>query len=226
MILAKTWKGDDLSGDWDFTIKIDGVRAIFHGSWINGKWHGKWISRAGKPLYNIPYPPPGVTDAEIYCGTFKKTMETVKTKQPEKLIHAVHPEYIYSLSPLDRRLIYQTFTDPTSDFIHQKLLDVVTMGYEGLILRQGDVWLKVKTKETYDTQITKIIEGTKRNHGRMGAVMTEYGKVGIGFTDMERKLVWSDPDAYIGATIEVECMHLTKGGKFRHPRFVRFREDK
>lgn len=218
MIKAKSWTGVDLFGEWDFTIKIDGVRALFK--------NGQWISRADKPLYNIPYPPQGVTDAEIYCGSFKKTIESIRTKQPRVLTHAVHPEYIYSLSPLDRRLTYQTFVDPKADFIRTKLLDIVTMGYEGLILRQNDVWLRVKPVETYDVTITEIIEGNGRNKGHMGAVMTPWGKVGVGFTDIDRKLVWDNPDTYVGMTIEVSCLQLTENCKFRHPRFIRFREDK
>nr|WP_283842052.1 hypothetical protein [Bradyrhizobium sp. KB893862 SZCCT0404] len=108
----------------------------------------------------------------------------------------------------------------------------IAKGYEGLVLRQGDVWLKVKPTETYDVLVTGIIEGTGKHKGRMGALMTPMGKVGTGFSDAERVTFWNyckEPDdgrGIMGETIEVECMKLTDDGKFRHPRFVRVRPDK
>ena len=61
----------------------------------------------------------------------------------------------------------------------------------------------------------------------MGALITEMGKVGTGFTDINREW-WADPcrDLPVPYIIEVECMGLTKNGKFRHPRFKRIRWDK
>ena len=43
----RTWNGNKLAGEWLVTLKVDGVRAI---------WHDEqgWLSRANKPLYNIP----------------------------------------------------------------------------------------------------------------------------------------------------------------------------
>lgn len=39
--------GQELTGNWQVTVKLDGVHAI---------WHDEqgWLSRANKPLYNIP----------------------------------------------------------------------------------------------------------------------------------------------------------------------------
>lgn len=225
MILAKTWKGDDLSGEWECTLKIDGVRALYRD--------GVWLSRANKPLYNIPTPNPGIVDVEIFCGSFKKTIEAVKTKHGGMVIQA---DAIYSLDPLDERLRFRTFNSPTADHIMRHLSYARTEGYEGLMLRQGDAWLKVKPKATYDVPVTGVIEGKGRNKGRMGAVMTPMGKVGIGFSDDERVTFWSyAQDVYendyiqspiVGMIIEVECMELTPDGKFRHGRFIRTRPDK
>lgn len=101
----------------------------------------------------------------------------------------------------------------------------MNMGYEGLVLRQGDVWLKVKPEETHDVPIIGFIESKKRP-GHIGAVMTPNGKVGVGFTIDERRILWTEQDVYKNVIMEVSCMQLTADGKFRHGRFVRFRWDK
>ena len=75
-----------------------------------------------------------------------------------------------------------------------------------------------------DVEILDIVEGTGRNKNRLGAFITNMGKVGSGLTDLDRDKYYDKK--YIGETIEVDCMELTPSGKFRHPRFVRLREDK
>jgi DNA ligase-1 len=81
----------------------------------------------------------------------------------------------------------------------------------------------------------------------MGALLTPRGKVGTGFTDKQRE-EWYEwfmtqpcgiydeagekPTRFelladgAAPTIEVDCWELTKDGKFRHPRYIRLREDK
>ena len=58
----------------------------------------------------------------------------------------------------------------------------------------------------------------------MGALLTEYGKVGTGFTDAQRETFTKENS--IGLLIEVEYMEMTGGLKFRHPRYIRIRHDK
>lgn len=245
MIKAKPWNGKDLKGTWEFTLKIDGVRALWDGA--------KWVSRAGKPLYNIPDPigfhipeegfevyltAPGRSSKENY----RATIECVRAKTKDR---PIPPSALYSLEPLDPRLYSGSLGNistaspylvdhPTADEIREALHRANRNGYEGLVLRQGDKWLKVKPVETYDVPVTGIIEGTGKHKGRMGALMTPMGKVGTGFTDKEREWWWTEAFAaplgkIIGApsyTIEVSCMQLTPDGKFRHPRFERIRYDK
>jgi hypothetical protein len=60
----RAWNGKGLAGEWLVTIKIDGVRAIWH----DGRG---WLSRANKPLYNIPtWQPGGPRDCEVFAGTY------------------------------------------------------------------------------------------------------------------------------------------------------------
>lgn len=149
-------------------------------------------------------------------------MEKVKSKRD--LI--IQPSSMYSLDPLDERLILANVLAPSADYIKKCLAAARSHGHEGLVLRQGDIWLKVKPEETYDVKITGFIEGTGRNKGRLGAVMTERGKVGVGFSDQDRKYIWENQNCLMEETMEVSCMQLTESGKFRHARFVRLRPDK
>jgi ATP-dependent DNA ligase len=124
----------------------------------------------------------------------------------------------------DPRLVLAELVDPTALQIRTRLDQQVALGDEGLILRQGDKWLKVKTKYTADVRVTGLMAGGGKYVGVLGAFETDFGNVGTGLTDAERARYNSE--SMIGALIEVEFMEMTPAGKFRHPRFVRIREDK
>ena len=55
----------------------------------------------------------------------------------------------------------------------------------------------------------------------MGALLTDHGKVGTGFSDSDREEDWK-----IGDLIEAEYMEITEAGKMRHARFIQRRLDK
>lgn len=204
----KLWEGQDLEGEWLITLKLDGVRALRTEEGV--------ISRKDKPLYNLDHL--DFTDAEIYLGSWEKTVSAVRTKNEVQNINQSH---VYSLEPLDERLILGTLVNPTANAIQLTMQGVLTLGYEGVVLRQGDKWLKVKPHETHDVKVLGTYPGKGKHTGRIGGVVTEFGKVGTGFLDQERI------DGFeIGETIEVACMGFTSKGKFRHARFVRRRFDK
>lgn len=226
MIKAKSWNGSDLRGTWKATVKLDGVRALWDGE--------KWVSRAGKPLYNIPPWYEGMAkDIEVYVGSFKDTITAVRTKNPTKDTPKVKRSHMFELDPMESGIFVWERENPTAHEIVATMEDLVSMGFEGIVLRQGDRWLKVKPEETYDVPVTGVVEGTGKNAGRLGALVTPMGEVGTGFTDEERTMAWDwhlgrlgEEWPLIGSIVEVSCMHLTREGKFRHPRFVRFRLDK
>lgn len=222
----KLWKNEDLTGIWQVTIKLDGVRALLG--------NGKVLSRSGKPLYNLDrFCLDGVVrDVEVYCGSWNQTASKVRTQSSVE----VFANELYDIDPIDPRLILCELENPTVSDIEAKLKYVVDKGYEGIVLRQGDIWYKVKPSETYDVKVIGIIEGKGKHKGKMGALETEMGNVGTGFTDAERTQFWNwhlniicerYPQSLETATvIEVECDSLTKDGKFRNPRFKRVRFDK
>jgi DNA ligase OB-like domain len=218
----RSWNGNKLSGHWFVTLKIDGVRAI---------WHDEqgWLSRADKPLYNIPAWREGnARDCEIFVGSFRDTIRATRTKLLKGDTPSVLPQHMYGLEPLDARLRWGTFTDPTAADILGQLQRANALGYEGLVLRQGKRWIKIKPEETHDVTITGYVEGRGKHLGRLGYVETDKGDVGSGFTDTERETLWAEAKAerLVGQVIEVKCMEFTATGKFRHPFFVRMRPDR
>jgi hypothetical protein len=200
----KTYKGETLK-DALVTLKIDGVRA-------HRKLEGV-VSRSGKPLFNIP---PIHDVCEVFLGTWEDTVSYVRTKGKEMLSE----EFLFSLNPIDPRLVdgeYALLEKEKIDELMQKALD---SGFEGLVIQSEGVLYKVKPKETYDVKVIGVVPGKGKHEGKMGALLTEMGKVGTGFTDEERGF------DFLGHIIEVEAMSLTPKGKFRHPRFIRIRYDK
>jgi ATP-dependent DNA ligase len=219
---TRSWNQKALSGDWLATIKIDGVRAI---------WHEErgWLSRAGKPLYNIPSWQPGCPrDCEIFIGNFRDTIRATLTKSVKSDTPAVLPMHLYGLEPLDARLHWDTLTNPTPNEILAELRRANGLGHEGLVLRQADCWIKIKPEETHDVPITGFVEGRGRHLGRLGYVTTIMGNVSSGFSDYEREVLWAEAKAekLVGQVIEVNCQEVTPRGQFRHPSFFRMRPDK
>lgn len=210
MIKAKVWKINPLKGAWLFTRKIDGVRALWDGT--------QWLSRANKPLYNMPEYKGGAKDVEVFYKDFAASITLTRTQINGT---KVPDDALYGLEPLDERLIVKTLVNPTVEQIEDELRYALERGDEGLILRQGDKWLKVKPNITHDVKVIGVIEGKGKHAGKMGALITPMGKVGTGFTDKDREI-----KDWMGKIIEVESMQLTPYGKFRHPRFIRERPDK
>lgn len=218
----RAWNGNRLAGDWLVTLKIDGVRAI---------WHDEqgWLSRANKPLFNVPpWRPGSPRDCEVFVGNFRDTIRATRTKFVKADVPPILREHIYGLEPLDPRLSRGTLTNPTPDDIRAQPQRANDLGHEGLVLRQDDVWIKIKPEETHDVAITGFVEGRGKHLGRLGYVKTAKGDVGSGFSDSEREMLWAEATAerLVGQVIEVSCMEFTPDGRFRHPFFVRMRPDK
>lgn len=218
-IKAKNWDGKDLKGHWTVSLKIDGVRALLT--------EDGWLSRNGKPLkgmidvagYEIG------TNIEIFKDSWEQSITVAKTTSPTG---EWSKEFFYKISPgLDQRLLRWSGEDLTAEQIDFFLEEALEAGYEGLVLRQEDTWLKVKPIETYDVKVIGVKEGRGRNCHKLGAFLTDMGNVGTGFTDEQRQDFWRRYQTLNeDITIEVECMELTPNGKFRHPRFIRIRWDK
>lgn len=181
-----------------------------------------WRSRSDKPLYNLDHIKAKIGDRfEVFLDNWETTVALVRTHRgvevPESCLHQIYPK-------LDPRLDIPKELHKLS--MQDLLKEVLRLGYEGIVLwhNEFDKCLKIKPYETYDVRITDIIEGKGKFKGKLGAFLTDKGKVGTGFTELDRSKLFDIN--LIGKIIEVKCMALTKNDMFRHPVFVRLREDK
>lgn len=114
-------------------------------------------------------------------------------------------------------------------------------GLEGCIIknrngtyhpRRNRDWMKLKDSASVDVPIVDCVEGTGKYEGMMGALVVDVEgvtvNVGTGFHDGERAELWeAHNEGWLrGKIIEVEYHEKTPDGSLRHPRFVRFRNDK
>lgn len=93
-------------------------------------------------------------------------------------------------------------------------------------------WMKIKEEETLDLEVVDIvISKTGKCKGKLGALIVDYKghqvRVGTGFSDSDREEIptlWEDDELPMMA--EVSFQSVTEAGSLRHPRFIRWREDK
>ena len=133
--------------------------------------------------------------------------------------------------------------DDTSQVI-EYLNYVISDGGEGVMLNLTDstykftrCWdiMKVKKMNTLDLEIIGFEEGSGRLTGTLGAILVRYKngnvvKVGSGFEDGLREVIWENQEDYIGAICEISYFEETKnadgGISLRFPVFKDFRPDK
>jgi DNA ligase-1 len=123
----------------------------------------------------------------------------------------------------------------------------VDAGYEGIMVKnpkapyqckRTDAWLKIKPFFSVDLEIIKVEEGDADGKyvGQLGAIvcrgedrgLTIQVNVGSGFTDQDRKTLWSRREEIIGMIVEIRADAVTKEHgsdtcSLRFPRFMRFR---
>lgn len=112
---------------------------------------------------------------------------------------------------------------------------------EGLVFRnshdgyESAVIGRVKRSFTMDYVVMDVLPGQGRHAGRMGAVvcglyeggeLVEKVRVGGGWSDREREVIWKRPRSYIGRVLEVRGWQVFASGSMRHPQAVVFRDDK
>lgn len=126
--------------------------------------------------------------------------------------------------------------DPPWDesWAEQKLVELAAAkGLEGYVLKSMNYvgWCKVKAEETVDCVVTGVEPGKGKYDGLVGSLEGSVYRDGelvvvanvSGMTDDERKAM-SVNDA--GRVFEVAYQYVGAKGKLRHPRFVRWRDDK
>lgn len=214
----KSYDGRNLSGEWEVTFKIDGIRCE--------RTSDGWVSKSGKPtLHGLEDYVEITKEGEIYEYF---TGDLASSNAIRQHNHKCDLNDLYRLWPVpDYRLRFITIEDPDANRIERLLQHAINRGYEGIMLRQGDMVWRVKPFETYDVKVLDVYEGfTGKNRGRLGGVKTEMGDVGLGWSDDERDIYLKYPEEIVGRIIEVKAQGLTPDNKFRHGSKIRIRWDK
>jgi DNA ligase-1 len=112
------------------------------------------------------------------------------------------------------------------------MINIALAPYE---FKRTNFLLKVKKMNTLDLQIVDFEEGSGRLAGTLGATHVRYKdgnivKVGSGFSDELRTLIWLEPSDFIGKIVEIQYFESTTnadgGESLRFPVFKDFRPDK
>lgn len=135
------------------------------------------------------------------------------------------------------------YSGDNKDQILDLLDKVIAEGHEGLMIntangyyetKRSDVLLKVKEMYTVDLKVVGLEEGTGKYKGTLGALIVDYKgyevKVGSGFTDGERNIIWNTmQESIVGRVIEVQYFEESKnqdgGISLRFPVYIQLREE-
>jgi bifunctional non-homologous end joining protein LigD len=115
---------------------------------------------------------------------------------------------------------------------------ILAAGGEGTVLKNlnspyGVNWVKNKRVADFSVIISGYKDGQGKYAGSLGAVAVSVYQDGIlvevgfasGMTDAERTDIWTNREAYLGRVIDISAQEVTKDGRMRHPRWLRFRDD-
>lgn len=132
--------------------------------------------------------------------------------------------------------------------IEELLNEITSKGGEGVMINLDSPYetkrtsniLKVKKFQEADVRVLDILEGTKSNSGKLGAIKIQFEykdklytcECGSGFTQEERELYWQHPELLINKIVTIKYFEISQDSKtkeygLRFPIWIsRIREDK
>ena len=226
-VKAVNHTGIDLKGMWQVYKKIDGIRAI-------RKATGEVVSRNDKPLFNLDSLV--FDDAEIFLGNWNKSQSATQTRAPARITQ----EDVYELTDgkVDARLYLGEKQDPKGSWHKAMMEKYVALGFEGIVIRKGTIWIKVVPMATIDLNIIGMKKGAGKNAGICGSIQTIFGSAGSfetqvingkELTDIElRTWLWENREKLIRdrQVMQFGFRELTKGFNLRFARLMHIRSDK
>lgn len=169
-----------------------------------------------------------ITEQEFLKGSLGRNYET-RRYTLEELIP------VDSEGPIKRVEAAVAYNE---DDIQWQYAEWRSQGFEGAIVKplggfwvpkRSHGWMKMKAQETLDLRVVDVLEGEGKYAGMLGAIVVDNDgtevRVGSGLSDEQRRDLWEARNL-VGRLIEVEYHEKTPDGSLRHPRFVRFRDDK
>jgi DNA ligase-1 len=178
----------------------------------------------------------------MHLDEWKTQQSTLTWSERRYVLSSIAGFYLEDLTYFELLPVLYQGTD-TSKIL--ELLDSeIARGQEGVMINICDApyefkrtWnlMKVKKMNTLDLEIVGFEEGSGRLVGTLGAIHVRYKdgnivKVGSGFSDELRALIWLEPSDFVGKIAEVQYFEETTnadgGISLRFPVFKDFRTDK
>lgn len=239
------WAHAKLDGNW-LEVHPDGRALTSHPTDISDKLTGlEWYDTAaamGETLYGELYVPDEQTSAVRRC----------LAHDPEELRFSVFafPDRDEDAS---LRLMAETCERVGLDFAPYMLLASVLVAedrvpdesspayvlslleqgnddrFEGVVFKDGNTqrWHKWKPTLTLDAVVTDYVLGQGKYFGTVGSLEVSLeGRVVANVSGMDDDVRESLGEGTIGRVVEVAYQRVGTRGRLRHPRLVRFRDDK
>jgi DNA ligase-1 len=173
---------------------------------------------------------------------WKTQQSTLTWTERRHVLNCIAGFYLEDLTYFELLPVLYQGTDTSK--ITELLDEAIANKQEGIMINICDApyefkrttsLLKVKKMSTVDLEIVGYEEGSGRLSGTLGAILVRYKKgnivkVGSGFSDELRALIWLEPSDFIGKIVEVQYFEETTnadgGISLRFPIFKDFRPDK
>lgn len=257
MLAAKfnTVKNIDLNNTY-YQFKYDGNRMpVTNQNGINVPY-----SRQGKLIETIPEISEGIImpenetiDGEIYCHgqSLQTIVSWVKRRQADTLRLRYHVYDIMMDAPYEERLaclmqmelgayaeLVPTYKfDPKTQTIRGLLLDAISKGYEGLILRQNDFSYEVGKRSKSLIKVKQFLDGefkiTGMHLSKDGLPMVNFdtgrgtlGKATAPGTMQKKWEHWENIENVVGKWVHLEFAYWTKDDNIFHPTATNILETK
>lgn len=148
----------------------------------------------------------------------------------------IHLERVVAHMRLFHQAVHVVPQTQDKDGLFREMLD---RGMEGTVIknlgsRYGFNWVKCKRVADFSCVISGYKEAKPGKYaGGLGAVAVSVYQDGklleVGFasgmTDAERTDIWAHREEYLGRVVDISAQEVTKDGRMRHPRWLRFRDD-
>jgi len=178
----------------------------------------------------------------MYIDEWKNQKCTHTWKQRRELLEGLF--FYAAKAPTYFELLPVLYVGTDTSKILEFLDEAIANQEEGVMINICDAvyefsrtWslMKVKKMNTLDLEIVGFEEGSGRLSGTLGAIHVRYKngnivKVGSGFSDKLRDLIWLEPSDFVGKIAEIQYFEETTnadgGISLRFPIFKDFRFDK